>query len=159
MRTREFQEPIDILLVEDNDSDALLVAVALSKAKVPNRLHRVSDGQAALEFLHQQGRYVNAPRPQLILLDLNLPKRSGSEVLAEIKEDEYLKTIPVVVLTSSRSPEDILQVYSHYANCYINKPVGGEDFSVVVQSIEDFWFSVVTLPPSEYSVHERKEGV
>ena len=153
MYTPELQEPIEILLVEDNDADALLVAHALRKATLPNRLHRVADGVAALEFLRRQGRYTAAPRPHLILLDLNLPRMSGQEVLAEIKDDEHLRTIPVVVLTASRSPEDITQVYAHHANCYINKPIGTEDLSVVVQSIEDFWFTVVTLPPHENHAH------
>lgn len=153
MYTPELQEPIQILLVEDNDADALLVAHALGKARLPNRLHRVADGVAALEFLRRQGRYTRAPRPHLILLDLNLPRMTGREVLAEIKEDENLRTIPVVVLTASKSPEDITQVYAHHANCYINKPIGTEDLSVVVQSIEDFWFTVVTLPPHENHAH------
>ena len=153
MYTPELQEPIQILLVEDNDADALLVAHALRKATLPNRHHRGADGVAALEFLRRQGRYTAAPRPHLILLDLNLPRMSGQEVLAEIKDDENLRTIPVVVLTASRSPEDITQVYAHHANCYINKPIGTEDLSVVVQSIEDFWFTVVTLPPHENHAH------
>lgn len=146
------QEPIEILLVEDNDADALLVAHALRKTNLPNRLHRVADGVAALEFLRREGCYAYAPRPHLILLDLNLPRMNGQEVLAEIKSDPDLRTIPVVVLTASKSPEDIVQVYAHHANCYINKPVGFEDLAIVVKSIEDFWFTVVTLPPHENHV-------
>ncbi len=153
MYASELQEPIEILLVEDNDADALLVAHALRKAKLPNRLHRVADGLSALQFLRKQGRYACAPRPHLILLDLNLPRMNGREVLAEIKDDENLRMIPVVVLTASKSPSDITEVYAHHANCYINKPIGSEDLSVVVQSIEDFWFSVVTLPPHENHAH------
>lgn len=155
MHASDFQEPIEILLVEDSDPDALLVMHAFGKARVSNRLHRVADGLAALEFLRQQGEYSSAPRPHLILLDLHLPKRTGREVLEDVKRDMDLRTIPVVVFTASRSEEDIAEVYALHANCCINKPVSSEGFTLVIQALEDFWFSVVTLPPTEESVHEK----
>ncbi|RYD79784.1 MAG: response regulator, partial [Verrucomicrobiaceae bacterium] len=153
-----FQDPIDILLVEDSDPDALLVTHAFGKARLLNRLHRVADGLAALEFLRQQGDYISAPRPHLILLDLHLPKRTGREVLEDVKKDMDLRSIPVVVFTASRSEEDIADVYALHANCCIHKPVSPEGFSLVIQALEDFWFSVVTLPPAEENIHgERKK--
>lgn len=140
-------QPIEILMVEDNPGDVRLVQEALRDSKIINRLFPVSDGQKALEFLRKQGSYANAMRPDLILLDLNLPRKDGREVLAEIKDDEVLRRIPVVILTSSKAEEDIVKAYNHHANCYITKPVDLEKFVAVVKSIEDFWVSIVKLPP------------
>jgi CheY-like chemotaxis protein len=138
--------PVEILLVEDSPSDTELTVEALREAKVRNHLSIVEDGVQALEFLRRQGAYARAPRPDLILLDLNLPRKDGREVLAEIKSDDRLKTIPVVVLTTSRAEQDVLQAYKHHANCYITKPVDFEQFLNVVHSIESFWLMLVTLP-------------
>ena len=138
--------PIEMLLVEDNPDDVDLTIEALEDAKIANRLHVVSDGVAALAFLHREGGFARAPRPDLILLDLNLPKKSGREVLAEIKNDPKLRCIPVVVLTTSSADEDILRAYDLHANCYITKPVDFEQFSRVINAIEDFWLTVVKLP-------------
>jgi CheY-like chemotaxis protein len=137
---------IEILLVEDNPGDVRLTLEALKEGKVRNNLSVVADGVEALAFLRRQGKYTEAPRPDLILLDLNLPKKDGREVLGEIKLDEVLKRIPVVVLTTSRAEEDILKSYDLHANCYITKPVDLERFFTVVKSIEDFWLTVVKLP-------------
>lgn len=147
MHLNELHETIEILLVEDSDCDAMLVTHALKKARVRTRLHRVADGMEAIAFLRQQGSHSAAPRPHLILLDLNLPKKTGREVLNDVKTDESLKTIPVVILTSSSAVKDILEMYAHHANCYITKPAECEGFSLVIQSIENFWFSIATLPP------------
>ncbi|HWQ70506.1 MAG TPA: response regulator [Patescibacteria group bacterium] len=138
---------IEILLVEDNPADVRLTQEALKDGKLLNSLSVVGDGVEALAFLRRQGQYKDAPRPDLILLDLNLPKKDGREVLAEIKTDEKLKSIPVVVLTVSKAEEDILKTYKLHANCYVTKPVDLDQFMKVTQSIEDFWFSVVKLPP------------
>lgn len=138
---------VDILLVEDNPGDVRLAQEALKESKVRNRLFVVDDGVEAMEFLHQQGKYSNAPQPDLILLDLNLPRKSGREVLAEVKTDEILKRIPVVVLTVSRAEEDIIKCYNNYANCYITKPLDFNQFMEVTKSIEDFWLTIVKLPP------------
>ncbi len=138
--------PIDILLVEDNPGDVRLTREALRDAKVCNRLHVVEDGAEALEFLYREGAYVNVPRPDLILLDLNLPRKDGREVLAKIKTAEELKRIPVVVLTTSKAEEDILKAYDLHANCYICKPVDLDQFIAIVRSIEDFWLALVKLP-------------
>ena len=138
--------PIEILLVEDSPTDALLTREALEQSKILNQLHHVENGVEALAFLRGAGQYAGTPRPDLILLDLNLPKKSGIEVLQEIKEDEDLRIIPVVVLTTSKSEEDIVKSYDLHANCYIIKPVDFDKFTAVIQSIREFWFSVVTLP-------------
>ena len=138
--------PIEILLVEDNPGDARLTAEALNDAKVLNTLTVVQDGVEALTYLRRQGRYSDAPRPDVVLLDLNLPKKDGREVLAEIKEDPDLKRIPVVVLTTSKAEEDIARTYDLHGNCYISKPVDLDQFMTVVKSIENFWFTVVRLP-------------
>jgi len=138
---------IEILMVEDNPGDVRLTAEALKDAKVCNHLHAVEDGVMALDFLYQREPYIQAPRPDLILLDLNLPKLNGREVLAAIKSDDALKTIPVVILTSSQAEEDILRAYSLHANCYIAKPVGLGEFLNIVKTIETFWLTIVTLPP------------
>jgi two-component system, chemotaxis family, response regulator Rcp1 len=137
---------IEILLVEDNPGDVRLTIEGLNEGKVRNNLHVARDGVEALDFLRRQGRFPDAVRPDLILLDLNLPRMDGREVLAEIKSDPDLKTIPVVVLTTSRAEQDILHSYQLQANCYITKPVDLEQFITVVRSIEDFWLTIVTLP-------------
>lgn len=137
---------IDVLLVEDSPSDAKLTAKTFQKAKVLNNLHIVEDGVEAMDFLRQVGDYEEAPRPDLILLDLNLPKKDGRKVLAEIKDDPELCNIPVVILTTSEAEEDILKSYALHANCYITKPVTLKQFIKVVESIEDFWLTVVKLP-------------
>jgi CheY-like chemotaxis protein len=139
-------EPIEILLVEDNPGDARLTLEAMREAKVRNRIHVVEDGVEALEFLRRQGRFGEAPRPDLILLDLNLPRKDGREVLAEVKTDPDLKRIPVVVLTTSRAEEDVLRAYNLHANCYVTKPVDLEQFMKIVSQIDEFWVKVVTLP-------------
>ena len=141
--------PVEILLVEDNPGDERLTREALKEGKVYSNLHWVKDGVEAIEFLRRSGRYKDVPRPDIILLDLNLPKKDGREVLAEIKEDSHLRRIPVVVLTTSKAEEDILRTYDLHANCYITKPVDLEQFISVVRSIDDFWLSVVRLPSVE----------
>jgi CheY-like chemotaxis protein len=141
--------PIEILLVEDNPGDVRLTKEALKEGKVANQINVVMDGIEAMAFLHKEGKYGNAPKPDLILLDLNLPKKNGREVLAEIKMDSRLKCIPVVILTSSQAEKDIVMTYNLHANCYIKKPVDFDQFIDVVKSIEDFWFNVVKLPPKE----------
>jgi two-component system response regulator len=142
----ETVRPIEILLVEDSPTDVLMTQEALDHAKVLNNLHMVEDGVEALAFLYRQGQYATAPRPDLILLDLNLPKKNGQEVLAELKADEELRFIPVVILTTSEAEEDVLKSYGLYANCYISKPVDFASFVEVVRNIRHFWFNVVTLP-------------
>jgi len=138
---------IEILLVEDNPGDVRLTREALKDGKVRNNLHVVEDGEAAIAFVKQTGPYTNAPRPDLILLDLNLPRKDGREVLVILKADEKLKRIPVVILTSSKAEEDILKAYNLNANCYITKPVDFEQFIKVVRAIEEFWLTIVRLPP------------
>ncbi len=142
-------KPVDILLVEDSPTDVILAQEALEHAKVLNKLHVVSDGVEALDFLRRAAPFEDAIRPDLILLDLNLPRKDGREVLSEIKEDEDLKRIPVVVLTTSKAEEDILRAYGLHANCYVSKPVDFEQFAHVVRAIETFWFSIVLLPPAQ----------
>lgn len=144
---REVGRPIEILLVEDNPGDVRLTREALTANKIRNTLHVVADGVQALAFLRKQGKHANAPRPNLILLDLNLPKKDGREVLAEIKGDGNLRRIPVVVLTTSGAEEDILKAYDLNANCYVTKPVNFDSFIQVVKSIESFWVTIVELPP------------
>jgi len=139
--------PVEILLVEDNAADVRLTREALKAGRVWNHLSVVRDGVEALSYLRGEGQFSTAVRPDLILLDLNLPKKDGREVLAEIKADEMLKFIPVVVLTTSQADEDILKAYGSHANCYITKPVDLLKFMAVVQSIEHFWFAIVRLPP------------
>ena len=138
--------PIEILLVEDNPGDLRLTIEGLNESKVRNNLHVARDGVEAMEFLRREGQHAGPVRPDLILLDLNLPRMDGREVLSEIKSDPKLKTIPVVVLTTSRAEQDVLRSYELQANCYITKPVDLEQFITVVKSIEDFWFTIVTLP-------------
>jgi len=139
--------PVEILLVEDNPGDERLTREALKEGKVFNNLHWAKDGVEAIEFLRRKGKHANAPRPDIILLDLNLPKKDGREVLSEIKQDPELRAIPVVILTTSQAEEDVLRSYDLHANCYVTKPVDLEKFIVVVQSIDRFWLTVVTLPP------------
>ncbi len=149
-------KPIEILLVEDNPGDVRLTREALKEAKVINRLTVVKDGVEALAFLRRQDPYTQAPRPHLILLDLNLPKKDGREVLAEIKVDEDLKRIPVVILTTSQDERDVFKSYHFHANCYITKPVDLEQFMQVVKSIEEFWLGIVVLPAN--GQHVRREA-
>ena len=137
----------DILLVEDSPSDVLMTKAALESAKLLHHLHVVEDGEQALAFLRHEGIYADAPRPAVILLDLNLPRKDGREVIAALKADGLLKVIPVVVLTTSKAEEDILKAYGLHANCYITKPIDFGCFADVIRSVEHFWFSVVTLPP------------
>ena len=139
-------KPIEILLIEDNPGDARLALEAIRETKVHHHLSWVADGVEALHFLRRTGPHANACRPGLILLDLNLPRKDGREVLAEIKADDALRRIPVVVLTTSQAEEDILKAYDLNANCYISKPVDLEPFIKVVRSIEDFWLTIVQLP-------------
>jgi CheY-like chemotaxis protein len=138
--------PIEVLLVEDNPGDVRLTREALKEGKVHNNLHVAADGVEALAFLRREGRYADAVRPDLILLDLNLPRKGGREVLEEIKGDPTLRNIPVVILTSSSAEQDIARAYDLHANCYISKPVDLDQFITVVRSIENFWFTVVKLP-------------
>jgi len=139
--------PIEILLVEDNPGDARLTREALSQSKVSNNLHHARDGEEAMRFLKREGQFANAPTPDLVLLDLNLPRRDGREVLEDVKRDPLLKHIPIVILTSSEAEEDILRSYRLHANCFITKPVDLEQLTKVVQAIEQFWFTLVKLPP------------
>mgnify|MGYP005846479397 CR=1 FL=1 len=146
--TTYYPMTIEILLVEDSPSDADLTVETLSAAKILTNLHIVEDGVEALDFLYHRGKYKNVPRPDLILLDLNLPRKDGREVLAEVKSSPELGTIPVVVLTTSAADEDILRSYQLHANCYITKPVDLDQFIKIVKTIEDFWLAAVKLPPS-----------
>ena len=147
MPNQEALKAIEILMVEDNPGDVRLTREALKGGKVLNQLHVVEDGVAALDFLYQRAPHQNAPRPDLILLDLNLPKMDGREVLARIKSDDSLKVIPVVVLTTSQAEEDVLRAYRLSANCYVTKPVDLHQFNRIVQAVEEFWLTVVSLPP------------
>ena len=139
--------PVEILLVEDNPGDHRLTKEALHEGKVYNNLHWAQDGVEAIEFLKRRGKYKDAPRPDIILLDLNLPKKDGRQVLSEIKQDDDLRYIPVVILTTSKAEEDVLKSYHLHANCYVTKPVDLDKFITVVQSIDRFWLTIVTLPP------------
>ena len=147
MTSQKVGKPIHILMVEDNPDDIELAMEALKDAKVGNTLKVVKDGEEALDYLHGQGHYQGALRPDLILLDLNMPRKDGREVLKEIKNHPTLRRIPVVILTTSQAEEDILNTYDLHANCYITKPVDFTQFLKVVRSIEDFWLTVVKLPP------------
>ncbi len=138
--------PVEILLVEDNPADVALTGEALQDSKMCNNLHVVTDGEEAMEFLHRKGKYHSAPRPDLILLDLNLPKKNGREVLEDIRADPSLTVIPVVIMTVSKDEKDIYETYRLHANCYIQKPVRFGEFIEIVKSIENFWFSIVMLP-------------
>ncbi|MCK2243374.1 response regulator [Crossiella sp. S99.2] len=138
--------PIEVLLVEDDPGDVLMTTEAFEENKVGNRLHVVSDGVAAMAFLRREGEYAQAPRPDLVLLDLNLPKMDGREVLSEIKNDPALRRIPVVILTTSEAEEDVLRSYQLHANAYVTKPVDFEQFVKVVRQVDDFFLTVVRLP-------------
>jgi CheY-like chemotaxis protein len=138
--------PIEILLVEDNPGDSRLAKEALKESKLKNNLYVAEDGVEAMNFLYKTGKYSKMPRPDLVILDLNLPKKDGREVLAEIKNDDNLKRIPVVILTISKAEEDILKTYNLHANCYVTKPLDLDQFMKVVKSIEDFWLTIVKLP-------------
>jgi two-component system, chemotaxis family, response regulator Rcp1 len=148
IQNTEESPPVEILLVEDNPGDHRLTKEALHEGKVYNNLHWAKDGVEAIDFLKRRGRFADAPRPDIILLDLNLPKMDGRQVLSEIKQDEGLRYIPVVILTTSKAEEDVLRSYHLHANCYVTKPVDLEKFITVVQSIDRFWLTVVTLPPA-----------
>ncbi len=147
MSSQKLGRPAEILLVEDNAGDVRLTKEAFKENKLLNKLHVVRDGIEALAFLHREGKYADASHPDLILLDLNMPRKDGREVLAEIKADKDLRRIPVVVLTVSEAEEDILRSYNLNANCYITKPVDLDQFVRVVKSVQGFWLSIVTLPP------------
>lgn len=149
MNIRTKSRPVDILLVEDSPTDVMLTKEALTHIKLLNTLHVVSDGVEAMQFLRREGSYGTAPRPDLILLDLNMPRMNGQEVLAEIKVDAVLRSIPVVILTTSKAELDVMKAYAHHANCYVTKPVDFEGLIDVVRSIENFWFCMVTLAPTQ----------
>jgi chemotaxis family two-component system response regulator Rcp1 len=138
--------PVNILLVEDNEGDVRLTKEALKDAKLSVTLHVAADGVEAMAFLRREGKYASKPRPDLVMLDLNLPKKSGREVLAEIKNDDKLKRTPVVIVTTSKAEEDIVRSYDLHANCYVTKPLDLDQFIVMVHSIEQFWFTIVKLP-------------
>lgn len=149
MNAQSARRPLEVLLIEDNPGDARLTREAFRSAKRPANLTVVGDGVEALTFLHRQGRHERAPRPDLVLLDLNLPRKNGSEVLAEMKTDDKLRRIPVVILTTSRAARDIAHSYDLHVNCYITKPVDLDQFMSVVRAIESFWLALVELPPTE----------
>jgi chemotaxis family two-component system response regulator Rcp1 len=142
----EKAKPIHILLVEDNPGDIRLTIEVLKEGRINNELTIVTDGEQAIQFLRKEGEYAQAPTPDIILLDLNLPKKDGREVLAEIKTDEALLRIPVIVLTTSDAEKDVLNMYAHHANCYITKPVDFNQFIKVIKTFEDFWLNIVKLP-------------
>ncbi|MFP8955808.1 response regulator [Natrialbaceae archaeon A-CW3] len=142
-------EPIDILLVEDNPGDVRLTQEAFKEGRIDNTLHVARDGVEAISFLRHEDGYEDAPRPDLILLDLNLPRKSGADVLEVLKNDENLRRIPTIVLTSSEAEEDIVSSYESYANAYLTKPIDPDEFIDALRTFETFWFSVVQLPPSE----------
>ncbi len=148
MNMNRLVRPIEILLIEDNPGDVELTREALVNHNILNKLNVVENGEVAIAFLRREGSYAAAARPDLILLDLNLPKKDGREVLAEIKADANLKRIPVVVLTSSQAEEDVLKSYNLHANCYITKPIEFNQLTKVVKAIKDFWLSIVVLPPN-----------
>ena len=149
MNPQSTYKSIEILLVEDNPGDVDLTRDAFENSKIRNTLHVAGDGVEAMALLRRQGKHADAPRPDLVLLDLNLPKKDGREVLAEIKADPDLRRIPIVVLSVSREEEDILKTYNLHANCYITKPIDLHQFMKVVQSIKEFWLTIVKLPPNE----------
>ena len=149
-------KPVHILLVEDNEGDIVLTLEALKEARIHNNVDVIRDGEKAMQFLKKEGGFSNASTPDLILLDINLPKIDGKEVLAYIKNDELLRIIPVVMLTTSDSEKDIIESYSSHANCYITKPVGFENFMKVIWTIKEFWISIVQLPNSHKENNTRK---
>jgi CheY-like chemotaxis protein len=140
---------VDLLLVEDNPGDVRLTKEALKESKIRNRLFVVEDGVEAMAFVHREGKYADVPRPDLIILDLNLPRKSGREVLSELKNDEELKGIPVVILTISKAEEDIVKAYANHANCYITKPLDFGKFIEITKAIQEFWLTIVKLPPKK----------
>jgi two-component system, chemotaxis family, response regulator Rcp1 len=140
--------PVQILIVEDNPADARLVREVMRDSKILNEIHWVPDGVEALAFVRHQGKYADAPRPSLIFLDLNMPRKDGREVLREVKSDPDLRRIPVIVMTSSQTEEDIARAYDHHANCYVRKPIDFDQFHQVIKTLENFWFSTVELPTS-----------
>ena len=144
-------DPVDILLVEDNPGDVRLTREAFKQGRISNTIHVVTDGVEALDFLYQRGEHANAPHPDVVLLDLNLPRKNGDEVLEEIRDEPNLSRIPVIILTSSGAEEDVAKSYNRYANAYLTKPVDPEEFVEIVQTFEAFWLSVVRLPPWEES--------
>lgn len=146
MNAKAISRQIEVLLVDDNPGDARLTRIAFEEGNMQIHLNVVEDGVEAMAFLRKQGKYAEVAHPDLVLLDLNLPKKSGTEVLAQIKADETLKRIPVVILTTSQADKDILEAYNLYANCYITKPVDFDQFVSIIKSIEDFWFTIVKLP-------------
>ena len=146
MSFTKVKQPVDLLLVEDNAADAFLVKAFLKNSQLPNTLHQVQDGEAAMAFLRQEEDYVGAPRPSLILLDLNLPKKDGREVLEELKADPNLQGIPVIIMTGSSAAQDILRSYELQASCYVTKPSDLDEFNRTMASLEDFWFNYVKLP-------------
>jgi len=146
MSNQAAMSQIEVLLAEDNPGDVVLIQEAFKDFSIPNRIHIAEDGVEALAFLHREGKFQNALRPDLIILDLNLPRKNGQQVLAEIKTDEALRSIPVIILTSSDAEEDITRAYYLYANCYITKPMVFDTFFSVIKTIEEFWFTVVRLP-------------
>jgi chemotaxis family two-component system response regulator Rcp1 len=156
MESQKNINPINILLVEDNPGDVRLTKECLKEGKVLNTLHVVKDGVEAMDFLRRKGEYAKSPIINLILLDLNLPRKDGREVLAEIKNDKNLRRIPVVILTSSEAEQDILQSYDMYANCYITKPADLDQFIKVIKCIENFWFTIVILPPDGNKRNEKE---
>jgi DNA-binding response OmpR family regulator len=143
-----FDKEIEILLIEDNPADVRLVQEVFKEARIHNKIYVTLNGEKAMRLLRRESEYAQASRPDLIILDLNLPKKQGKEVLKEIKEDENLKTIPVVILTTSNAEEDLIETYQNNANCYITKPVDLDNFINVVKIIENFWLNIVKLPPS-----------
>jgi len=145
------KKEIHILLIEDNEGDIVLTIEALKEARIANTIDVVRDGEKAMEFLHKQGEFSNAATPDLVLLDINLPKIDGKEVLANIKNSETLKVIPVVMLTTSDSEKDIFDSYHNHANCYITKPVGFKSFIEVIHTIKEFWITIVQLPKTPHS--------
>ncbi len=149
MNVRNKFKTVEILLIEDNPGDVRLTIEALKESKIMNNMHVADDGIEALSFLKKEGIYKDKPRPDLIILDLNLPRKDGREVLGEIKSEDSLKQIPIVILTTSEAEEDIIKSYELHANCYITKPVNMEQFIKVVKSVGDFWFSIVMLPPGD----------
>jgi len=157
MATLQKSESIDVLLVEDNPGDIRLTEEAFKEANLECNLHVVEDGVEALNFLNQKGDYKDAPKPDFILLDLNLPKKDGRQVLKEIKESSALKYIPVIILSTSKSEDDIIQTYNLHANCYISKPVDLDNFIEVVQNIKSFWFTIVALPKTENIEKDQKK--
>ena len=144
------KKEISILMVEDNEGDIVLTVQALKEAKINNEINVVRDGEAAIQYLHKEGQYTDSETPDLILLDINLPKMNGLEVLEELKREELLKAIPVVILTTSDSEKDVFESYQNHANCYITKPVNFENFMGVIQKIKDFWIDFVHLPRKDY---------